>query len=334
MLINPGFECREGTYPLEAAQGGEMQIPVGWKVVFIDGSPWVYSTRMQVNGGACSEGGFVERIEGEDSLAVFAQDIEWSDKPGKPFDVAVYQQVEATPGQAYSLSGWLLSLCGGSKVPSDCPEGNYIAKLLGMDPTGGVDPLADSVIWVENRENFVGSQGERIGWQNLYTAAVAQADVLTVFARVTSPFQWHGNHALIDAFSLVEAPTAQLGALPAQVDDFRVDISWSGQQSPQIQAIPSGAYELTFDVQFRVGEEGAWQTWQERTPAGSASFVAKAANTPHFFRVRAFAAQPEGVPGAWPNHRYPGVWSEPVQVTFLQEPPEQPFNVFVPIVNR
>lgn len=334
MLTNAGFECKEGTYPLAAAQGGTMQIPVGWTVKFIDGSPWLYSTRMQYNGGECKGGAFVERLEGADSFAVFAQDLEWSDRPGKPFDVAVYQQVSVTPGKAYSLSGWMLSLCGGSKVPSDCPEGNYIAKLIGIDPTGGVDPLADTVTWVENRLNFVDSQGKRVGWQNLYTAAVAQSDKVTVFARVTSPFQWHGNHALIDAFSLVEASTAQLGDLPAQVDDFQVEVSWSGEQSGQINAIPGGVYELTFDVQVRVGENGAWETWQERKPAGAASFVARAANVPHYFRVRAFSAQPKGVPGAWPNHRYPGVWSDPVQVTFLQAPPEQPFDVFVPIVNR
>ncbi len=34
------------------------------------------------------------------------------------------------------------------------------------------------------------------------------------------------------------------------------------------------------------------------------------------FRLRARAEQPEGVPGAWPNHRYPSDWSAPSTVVF------------------
>ncbi|MEZ4833440.1 MAG: hypothetical protein R2873_15890 [Caldilineaceae bacterium] len=50
------------------------------------------------------------KMEGGDSLALFAHDLEWTDKPGKPFDAAVYQQVAVTNGAAYSLSAWMLSL--------------------------------------------------------------------------------------------------------------------------------------------------------------------------------------------------------------------------------
>jgi len=41
MLINPGFECKVGTYQLELPAGGMMRIAVGWTPVFIQGAPWL-----------------------------------------------------------------------------------------------------------------------------------------------------------------------------------------------------------------------------------------------------------------------------------------------------
>ena len=334
MLTNPGFECKVGTYQLESSAGGLMRIHTGWTPVFIQGAPWLYSTRMQFAGDDCDGTAHVERIDGEDSLAVFAQDIEWSPEPGKPFDVALYQQVEVTVGADYSLSAWMLSLCGGSTMPNDCPDGYYMVKMLGIDPTGGADPLAGTVIWAENRRNFV-ENGQGLGWQNLQVSAKAQAKTITVFARINSPFRWHGNHAFIDAFLLLDSPTAQLGDLPSEVDDYQIDIQWDGDISAQIGNIPSGRYEVTFDVEYRVGEAGDWQRWQSHQPAGRAHFVAQTANVPYFFRVRAFSEQPEdGPPGAFPNHRFLGVWSEPVSVTFLQQAPPKDHQVFIPVVTN
>lgn len=330
MLVNPGFECSVGTYTLAANQGGDMQVHQGWTTVLIEGSPWIYSTSMQFNNGNCGGGAHVEKIEGADSLAFFAQDLEWSSQPGKPFDAAVYQQVKVIPGKAYSLSGWLLSLCGGSAMPNDCPQGNYMAKMLGIDPTGGTDPTADTVIWVEDRRNFV-EDGKRVGWVNLRLGAVAESDTITVFGRIKSPFRWHGNHAFIDAFSLVEAPLCEFLPVNSEVDDNNIDLTWQGSQGSQIETIPSSAYQLFFDLEYRLGEEGEWQPWLSNQPPGTANFQAIQAGVPHYFRVRTRAEQLPGVPGAWPNHRYPGVWSEPTMVTFGKEPP---FKVFVPNVTN
>ena len=332
MLINPGFECKVGTYQLESSAGGLMRVAVGWTPVFINGAPWLYSTRMQFAGDDCDGTAHVERIDGEDSQGVFAQDIEWSPEPGKPFDVALYQQADVTVGATYSLSAWMLSLCGGSTMPNDCPDGFYMAKMLGIDPTGGTDPLAETVIWAENRHNFV-ENGVGVGWQNLQVSAQAQAETITVFGRINSPFRWHGNHAFIDAFLLMDSPTAQLGALPEELDGYQMEIQWEGDISTQIRSIPAGRYAVTFDVEYKVGDEGEWQQWQSRQPAGSANFVAQTANVPYFFRIRAFSEQPEDGPeGAFPNHRFLGVWSEPVAVTFLKEAPTTNFQVFIPSI--
>jgi hypothetical protein len=332
MLINSGFECSAGTYLLNAPQGGQMRIHEGWTVAFLNGTPWLHSTSMQYNNGSCGGGAHIEKIEGEDSLAIFAHDLEWTDQPGKPFDVALYQQVAVNAGTAYSLSAWMVSLCGGSTMPNDCPDGYYMAKMLGVDPTGGVDPLAETVVWVEDRRNFV-ENGERVGWSNLRLGVTAKSSTITVFARVSSPFQWHGNHAFVDAFSLVEAPLARFAPLPEQVDGDSVDISWEGEQNLQIAQIPGGAYELRFDSEVKIGQDGQWQPWLTDQSAGTATFVARQAQIPHYFRIRARSEQMPGGSGkAWPNHRYPGDWSTPVAVTFGKATEQQ--QIFIPFVQR
>ena len=230
VLTNPGFECKVG-YVKQV--GIQKRVPLGWTGVVMYGAPELDSTRTRWTPGGCYGTIDPEKLEGEDSLLFRAQDLETPPEPGKPFDAAVYQQVAVTPGTAYSLSGWMVSLCGGSATPSSCPTDYYMEKLLGIDPTGGTDPLGPSVIWVGDRRNFTETR-----WLNLRLAATAQTDQLTVFGRIRSPFQWHGNHAFADAFSLVRAPTAYFVNSPARISDTEARVQWDGVLSPEIQAIP------------------------------------------------------------------------------------------------
>lgn len=278
----------------------------------LSGQPKLTSTRIKVTGN-CGEGEFVERLEGDDSLMFVSQDIETPPDPGKPFDALVYQQVPVIQGTAYSLSGWMVSLCGGSAMPNDCPQGYYINKMLGVDPTGGTDPNASGVIWVEDRRNFTESR-----WANLRLGTTAQSSTLTVFARIQSPFRWHGAHAFVDAFSLVGAPKAHFVDLPAGVEGIQATVRYDGTQSPDIDGIPGGTYQLLFDLQVRRADEDTWTDWLIGRQAGEATFTAGACTgtQAYQFRVRARSEQPEGSNGAWPNHRYPGDWSQPATVVF------------------
>ena len=98
--------------------------------------PVVTSARIRF-ANSCDGEAHVERIEGRDSVLIRALDHETPPEPGKPFDVTLMQQVPVVSGTDYSLSGWMLTLCGGSfSDPNDCPEGYYMAKLLGIDPDG------------------------------------------------------------------------------------------------------------------------------------------------------------------------------------------------------
>lgn len=315
-LQNGRFECDDGYAEEVNGWGKTIRYPQGWTLVQISGQPALNSTRMEFerqadrqNGTCYTNRAFVERLEGRDSLVIFAQDIESTAQPGKPFDMALYQRVAVTPGGHYSASGWFTSLCGGSNSPNDCPQGHYMAKMLGIDPTGGTDPTAPTVVWSESRAPHTEAR-----WVNLRLGVVAQAAQITLFVRVNSPFQWHGNHAFIDAVSLVRAPVAELDPLPASVEGDRVALNWQGAQSPDVAAV-GGTYRLYFDVQARP-EGGGWSTVAEGAGTGGVTYTPPGPDAAYEFRVRARAEQPEGGGGVSPNHRYPGAWSAAQRVYF------------------
>lgn len=337
VLQNNDFECTIGYYTQTNALGKTIHIPNGWTLVTLNGSPKIHSARINF-AGSCDGSAHIEKMSGIDSVLVEAQDLEKPPAPGKPFDVALYQQISATVGGAYSLSGWMLSLCGGSNVPTDCPSSNYMAKMIGLDPTGGTDPLADTVVWTENRHNFI-ENGKKVGWANLSTSAIAQAMTITVFARINSPFQWHGNHAFIDAFSLVRAPVVTL-TVPVTATS-QITVHWDGLQSQDVTAIPGGTYKLYFDVQYRPISTTNWiNLVTDAFGAGTATLNARCTNTSYEFRARARAEQPPAPPdGASPNQRYLGVWSDPQRVfveaiTGEPAPPLGDFQIFLPLVQN
>jgi hypothetical protein len=329
-LQNASFECGSGGYYEAVNSRGEtILLPNRWTLVANGDIPVLYSARIffekradKENGSCETRKAHVERIDGDDSALVRALDLETPPAPGKPFDVSLVQQIDAISGTAYSLSGWLLTLCGGSNVPNDCPDGVYMAKMLGVDPAGGSDPAAATVVWAENRNNFVDADDKRIGWSNVRTVAKAQAERITVFARVNSPFQWHGNHGFIDALSLVQAPTSSLDVV-TKTGTVEVTLAWAGSLGPDIPTIAGGNFHLYFDVQYLHPANDGWRDLQSsHAGAGSMNFVARCTTGDYQFRVRARAEQPEGQGGVWPNQRYPGAWSTPVELP--AQPPGDP----------
>jgi hypothetical protein len=344
-LQNAEFECDGGGYyAAKNVRNEDILLPNGWLLAVNGDIPLLSSARIYFEGpkGSCSTNNkHVERIGGRDSLFVSSLDIETPPEPGKPFDVAIYQQAPAITGTAYSLSGWQLTLCGGSAVPNDCPGGYYMAKLLGIDPTGGTDINAPTVVWSENRNNFVDENDQRIGWANVRTSTVAQSGIITVFARVNSPFRWHGNHAFVDSLSLVEAPVASMQALTSTVagtQNISVTLKWTGSLGYDIPTINGGTFALLFDVQYFHPLNNGWHDLREDHPgAGMLNFTTRCAGQEYLFRVRARAEQPDGSNGVWPNQRYPGVWSEPIRLfvpgSIVAPPPlEAVERVYMPLV--
>ncbi|MCB9162105.1 MAG: hypothetical protein H6644_20060 [Caldilineaceae bacterium] len=340
VLLNGEMECADGYAEGVNGAGTTIRWPTGWTYAALAGTAKVNSARIQYT-KACDGQGHVERIGGEDSFVIRAHDIETPPEPGKPFDSVIYQQVAVEPGGDYSLSGWTLSLCGGSAVPNDCPDGYYMAKMLGLDPTGGTDANASSVRWVENRANFITPDGERVGWSNLSISAPAEAVTMTVFARLNSPFRWHGNHGFIDSLSLIRAPVVTLDELPATVAGDTVALSWTGEQSPDVD-VPGGTFQLLIDIQVQP-EDGAWRdVLVAGAGTGTQTFQAPCRDMTYAFRIRARAEQVEGA-GVWPNQRYPGTWSAPQTVEFqaasgstvpVSVDDELPHKQFMPVVRQ
>lgn len=341
-LTNADFECDDGGYYVaKNGRGEDILIPNGWTLAYNGEIPILSSTRIWFEGpkGSCyTNNKNPERISGRDSVYVRSLDIETPPEPGKPFDVAIYQQVPADPGKAYSLSGWQLTLCGGSTMPNDCPSGYYMAKLLGIDPTGGTDINSPNVVWSENRHNFADAEGGR--WANVRLGATAQSGVITIFARINSPFRWHGNHGFMDALSLVEAPVSSLQVTTGTISGtagVSVTLTWSGSLGADIPTI-GGSFEPLYDVQYWHPVNGEWRTLQDGyAGAGSANFTARCTGADYQFRVRARAEQPQGT-GVWPNQRYPGVWSEPIHVSVPGDPtvippqPEGDAYIYMPVI--
>lgn len=311
-VFNGMFECEQFV-----PDGAGRRLPAGWILARAVGEPEINSARHQFAGG-CEGSGHVERMEGNDAIAIISRDIETPPLPGKPFDVVFYQQVTVAPGGDYSVSGWMLSLCGGSAVPNDCPEGVYIRKAIGLDPTGGTDPDSPDIVWTENLDNFITREQVRVGWSNLRIGARAESSQMTVFLRVHSPFQWHGAHAFIDAIHLARAPVAWFVNFPRTLAaGVTVPVRWSSFQSPEIAAIPGGTHVVLVDIQARArvgtGEYGPWRDiLVDGTAEGQCAFAGEQAGTTVQMRLRARAEQPPPpAPGAWPNQRFPGPWSEP-----------------------
>lgn len=323
-LTNVDFECTTGYYTQTIAPNQLAFIPNHWQITVLNGTPVIHSARTFF-AGSCDGSAHVERISGIDSIVVRAADLETPPAPGKPFDVAFHQQISATIGGDYSLSGWMLSLCGGSATPSDCPADVSIIKLLGIDPTGGTDPTAETVVWTENRRNFW--EGERVGWQQISVSAQAEAETITVFARINSPHRWHGNHAFIDGLSLVRAPSAEL-LVPQTVTGTAALLLWQGSMQPEITGQPGSTHALQFDVQMRHEKTPTWQDLvTNQSSTDSTVFTANCTETTYLFRIRARAEQSDDEDGAWPNHRYLGLWSAPVSVYFVEPPTQEEMRV-------
>ena len=310
VLLNPGFECGDGYHDQPGIHG---MVPNGWTAsILAGGDPFMASTQMWAKMSCDPNDMRWEKLEGHDSNIFMAAYASYGqDFAAPPFDLVLYQPVNVTPGTSYSLSAWMTSLCGGSTTPSDCPQDAYIAKMAGVDPTGGIDPTAPSVLWMEDRRPHT-----EVRWTNLFLATTAQGPALTVFIRALSPFRHHGNHVFADAVKLVRAPTSHITIQEPRGN--AIEMTWSGELGPDITAIPAGNYRLTFDVQVRAGA-APWQSLLTGQNAGSHTFVAPYScfDRTYHFRVRSMAQQVVGQKGAWPDHRFVGVWVEPAPVAVM-----------------
>ncbi|HNS52593.1 MAG TPA: hypothetical protein PKO09_15610 [Anaerolineae bacterium] len=130
----------------------------------------------------------------------------WLISDGQPYTAGVYQQVSVTPGTAY------LADVGWAAVNAADME-----RRLGLDPAGGTDPLAPSVIWGPSESGF-----EK--WPDLTVSAIASGPTMTLFIWVGHTVSHGADSVFFDVPGLwpdPDQPTATPTAVPPTATSTR-----------------------------------------------------------------------------------------------------------------
>lgn len=110
----------------------------------------------------------------------FGNATNWDAKTG-----GLYQRIIARPGRQYQARVWSRVLWSGSYASS-------AQNRVGIDPTGGTDPAAASIVW-----SPVDTQpmADYSAWVQLTTPTVTAGDVITIFLdfKQTDHTGWHLN---------------------------------------------------------------------------------------------------------------------------------------------
>ncbi len=179
----------------------------------------------------------------------------WSNHAGAPDKFPHPDDGRWSEGPGYE-PGFLLE----GQAPND--EWRNFTFYVGIDPTGGTNPLADTVIW---------GQGAHIYNAHAQVPAVeatAQADTITVFMRSRTMWAFKHNDAYWDDAELtasgVEKPEVRLSCRPEKprageqvTIEARSQAALTGVNLRIAQ--PSGGELARGNVV--VGRDGEWYTW-------------------------------------------------------------------------
>lgn len=125
-------------------------------------------------------------------------------------DIGLYQQVKVSPGQLLRFSIWVQVWSTSLKTGEVSELPGNVEVSLGIDPTGGTDPLSPVIHWSLPIEAYD-------QWHFQFIEEVAQNDVVTVFTRSQAEFAVMHNDVYWDEAGLVDADLAlslQLTPIP------------------------------------------------------------------------------------------------------------------------
>jgi hypothetical protein len=120
-------------------------------------------------------------------------------------NAGIYQRVSVREGSQLALTArvyvWSSSY---DDLSQSVDPGNY-EVMVGIDPTGGTDPLSDTVVW--SAPQMIYDQ-----WIDLGVNATAQADTVTIFLRGTVEYRVKNNNsywddAILTALDSTTTPT-------------------------------------------------------------------------------------------------------------------------------
>lgn len=152
----------------------------------------------------------------------------WMLSDGVPFTAGIYQQVEVTPGVVYQTDiGWA------------AVTQNDFERKLGLDPTGGTDPLAPTVIWGR-------SEWGMDKWPDLTVSARATGPKMTVFVWVHHPITYGNDWIFLDAVGLwpdlsqpAATPTPEPSPTPTRSPPTRTPSPAPPTEVPTLTPVPS-----------------------------------------------------------------------------------------------
>ncbi len=186
--LRPGNLVRNCSFDGFAAQdvgGRQVLLPDGWSAFVLSGTP-DYRPAVDTcpgRGPGC----------GAPSL--------WLLSDGLPFTAGVYQQIAVTPGVVYQAdAGWAAT------------NAEDVERKLGLDPSGGTDPLAPSVVWGP------AEWSRDVGWPDLTVTARATGPTMTLFVWVCHPTSHGTDSVYLDAPGVwpdLSQPAATATPLPS-----------------------------------------------------------------------------------------------------------------------
>ena len=272
LLVNPGMEIYDPPYA--QYQGVDCQVALGWQRFWYNSPEPVWmDTRVFDRNLGCNC--WVERIEGSTSQLLFSTE---------PYTAGLQQQVTGLlPGVGYGFHAAMLTIFQTSA--GGAADGTMI-KQIGIDPTGGSDPRAPTVVWSEPDDHDEGP------WDiDQRVAAFAESPTMTVFIRVISPYPAgqapYLNLSFLDSAILAQTPTVRASSPPSSEEPTFL-VEWDN-----VEPAPGGAELRWLEVQWLDEAEGLWHDWLLKTDKVREIFTGEMGHA-YRFRARAFQKYPNG----------------------------------------
>jgi hypothetical protein len=164
---NVTYNCTLESFQ-DRTQGGSIKhVPDGWWFFVLMGDPEMRPS--------------VDTLWGAPSQEI------WSD--GEPFTAGIYQEVHVIPGVVYQANlGWA------------APTKPDFERKLGLDPKGGTNPLAPSVVWGP-------ASWEVTPMPDLTVSARAEGEKMTLFVWVHHPHSHGVDQVFLDDVGLWPDPS-------------------------------------------------------------------------------------------------------------------------------
>lgn len=288
--IGPNKSCGGTTYVTKIADGWDgFEIVTSDRMRFFSASDWGKLA-------ACLYGGspFTESLDGEAQAWVSAN----------KFDVGIYQTVSGlTMGETYGFSAGIAPAFYTTNRTD--PATGKMFRSVGVDPTGGTNPTAPSVIWSPEEPHAVFDNGQKYSWFFPSMGFTAQSPNATVFIRVRSIEDVTDNISInqvwVDAayFDIAPITTLNITAL----SQTQVQLLWNG--SPR-----TGFHLFAYEAQYKKATDANWTDIQifdvldgGSPPLGTGATIAIETGVEYVFRARTWHESDSGnrneVAGPW-----------------------------------